>query len=65
MIGLVIYRIQQISYICTLPIIFSSFRDRMASSHRYFEGKSHAAAYAAYRPAPPASLIEKIVNNIR
>jgi len=37
----------------------------MSSSHRYFEGKSHAAIYAAYRPTPPTSLVEKIVNNIR
>jgi len=36
----------------------------MASSYRYFEGKNHAAAYAATRPTPPATLIEKIVNKI-
>ena len=43
----------------------NSLSGGMSSSHRYFEGKSHAAIYAAYRPTPPTSLVEKIVNNIR
>ena len=31
---------------------------------RFFEGSHHAAAYAIYRPTPPASLIEEIISKV-
>jgi len=34
-------------------------------SQRYFEGASHAAEYALYRPVPPAKLADKIISFLR